>query len=89
MNSNLQQIVVNVTHHAIAQSASNYGISRSEFRVDFYDVSGSMTIEQDLCAFTGPTMNILQSVIVNEGDEVTIEENLCCTVLNAMYCRSL
>lgn len=72
-DTKLQVAVANITHHAIAEDASEYQIDSDMFTVDFRNVSGALLIEQSLCASTEPNLNTLNTVVSKENDEINAE----------------
>ena len=74
----LQLVVANITHHAIAQYALEYNIDSKSFNVVFLNVSGTLFIEEILCAPRKKILTVLDTVIDTENDEIntTIEQKL-------------
>lgn len=79
----LQDVFANVSHHAIAQSASDDGLAVDDFYVFHVNVSGdseyvedglewSLFFVQNLCAFDEQDLRGLVLVINNEGDEMAV-----------------
>ena len=69
-NETLQNITVNTTHHAIAQSAADNGIYRGDFWMNFFNVSGTVSIEYNMCSWYQLQLTALKYVIQNEDDEI-------------------
>ena len=78
VNTSIQQSMANITHSAIAESASGYGIDSDSFSVEFLNVSGDLTVEYILCSTFQGTLNNLYLVIENDEDDIStyIEENM-------------
>lgn len=74
-DTELQDIVANVSHHAISQSASTveYSVYPGSFHIYFYNVSGALFIRQSLCASTQPILSTLGIVISVESQVINAE----------------
>lgn len=60
--------IENMTHYAIAESATDYGQDRDLFFVDLTSISGALSILIDYCSFSEPVLSVL-SVVIEERDE--------------------
>lgn len=69
----LQLSVANITHYAIARSAWDYQMDSDSFYVDFYNVSGALSIEQYLCTSTVSGLNVMGTVIETENPIIRAE----------------
>ena len=80
----LQDVIANVTFHAIAQSALSYSVGQQSFTVQFHNVSTPLSIVQVLCASTTPVLNTLNTVINEEYEPINsqIEYNLTMLFFN-------
>ena len=65
----LQDVMVNITHEAIAQSVSGY-TNRDSFSVDFQNASDGLSITFGLCASTEQTLNTVQLVMENHEEDI-------------------
>lgn len=70
-DTELQDEVMNSTHHAIALSAADNGVYHDEFVVKYKYTFDDMFIEQDLCSRYILHLTALKYVIQNEDDEIT------------------
>ena len=61
--------MANVTYSAIAKYTDpiQHGLDGHDFYVEYVDVSGSMWIEQSLCALTIPNLYILTRVVIEDN----------------------
>ena len=65
----LQDVMANITHEAIAENASGY-TDRDSFSVYFQNASGALSITFSFCASTEQTLNTVQLVVENHGDDI-------------------
>lgn len=72
-NLQLQDVITNLTHHAVAESAEKYGTNPNAFFVEFGSASGSLNIVETLCAFNDETLTVLAIVLENEEDEISLK----------------
>ena len=70
-NEKLQIRMTEVTHGAIAQSATNVGVHADEFDLGFANVSDTMSVGQSLCSAWILHLTALKYVIQNEDAEIT------------------
>lgn len=69
----LQNVIANITHFAIAQSAADYGVDGDSFAVDYHSVSSPLSIVHTIYADTRPILNVLLLVIGNEDAAISTE----------------
>ena len=62
--------ITNLTHCAIFESASKYGIHSGSFRVDFGSAFGKLSIVETLCVVNKETLTVLSIVLQNERDAI-------------------
>ena len=69
-NLMLYDDITNLTHCAIFESASKYGIHSGSFRVDFGSAFGKLSIVETLCVVNKETLTVLSIVLQNERDAI-------------------
>jgi len=70
----LQTDVANITYWAIAEIAlADYGVDGDSFYVDYYSVSGDLSIEFIVFAQTDQILNVLMLILQNEDESSAIE----------------
>lgn len=69
-NETLQNILMNMTHNAIASSSADNGVPRNEIWMRFSNASGALCIECNMCTWSVLHLTALKYVIQNEDDEI-------------------
>ena len=80
----IQETFANITEFAIAESALAYQVEHTSFYVDYFNVSGALSVLETLCAFTQEMLNILSTVVEYENHDIAaeIEDKLIISFLN-------
>lgn len=69
-NRKMQNMMETMTHDAVALSAADNGVYRYDFWMNFSNVSGSLSIEHNMCSWYMLHLTALKYIIQNEDEEI-------------------
>ena len=63
--------ITNMTHHAIADSATEYNVDSDSFYMELRSMSDALYIFEDYCTFTAQILNVLKLAITDDANEIS------------------